>query len=207
MTMMESTVYFKELCLDDAKAVAGLEAKLFPSNQQNGLRKLEEIFLANAVYGSKLSIGLFNQSNLLGYHLSYPKGLVRSAHSRHEQKILFSDLAILPEYRSYSNATISQGLAACRLFFPDRPVHMFCFPYYKDKWTKRADIYLKNGYRLSRCDHFYSARFRQVCFQLRWEPMGTSLHSVKLRCRFRLSALIALGLHRIKRLIESRKRM
>lgn len=169
-----------------AAAVARLEREIFPENLRNGRIKIKGMVLNNERFQSGLTIGLFDKSNLVGYHLAYPQGFRNAGQSKYAKKVYLSDFAVIPAYRNYVNEI--QGLALSRAIsvFPSRPLITDAFEVYKDKWLKREPFFRSHGYTLIQCDRIMNARFDRDVFRILWKPTDTILHTVKEKYQFKI---------------------
>jgi hypothetical protein len=190
MEQRKNIAVLKTLETKHAAVVARLERDFFPENQRNGMIKIKGMVLNNERFHSDLTIGLFDKSNLVGYHLAYPQGFRNTVQSKHEKRVYLSDFAVIPAYRNYVKEI--QGLALSRAIsvFPSRPLITDAFEFYKNKWIKREPFFRSHGYTLIQCDRIKNARFDRDVFRILWKPTGTMLHTVKEQYQFQIQSHI-----------------
>jgi len=205
MEQKKNIAVVKTLEVKHAAAVARLERDFFPENQRNGYLKIKGIVLNNKRFQSDLAIGLFDKFDLVGYLLAYPAGFRNAAQLKHEKMVYMSDFAVIPAYRKYVVKMYNKHvLLSARKVFPSRPLITDAFEYYKNKWIKQEAVARAHGYALTRCDLLKNTRFDQDMFRLRWEPVGTTLHTVKDKYPFRMQPHIVHYLFQIFRLVTNK---
>ena len=204
MKHRENIAEIKILDVMNAGPVAFLERNFFPENQRNGWFKIKGFILNNKRYQSDLSLGLFVESDLVGYHLAYPIGFRNTIQSKHEKRVYLSDFAIIPEYRGYANEMQGRALSSARKIFPSRPLITDAFEYYKDKWIKREAFFKAHGYVLIQCKRLENTRFDKDIFRLRWVPAGTGLHTEKDEYPFHMGPHIVHYLFQFYRLVSKK---
>lgn len=194
----------KPLKVKHAAAVARLERDFFPENQRNGSVQIKGIILNNECFQSNLALGLFNKSILVGYFLGYPVGFNNTPHSKYEKSVYISDFAVIPAYRYYVKETQVRFLSNAKKVFPGRPLITDAFEVYKNKWIKQEAFIRANGYALIQCHRRKINRFDKDMFRIRWEPIGTRLHSVKANYPLRIQPHIVHYLFQILSLVTKR---
>jgi len=200
----ENLAVVKTLKVKHAAEVARLERDFFPEGQRNGLVKIKGMIINNERFQSDLTLGLFNKSSLVGYHLAYPLGFRSTSRSKHEKSVYLSDFAVIPAYRNYVKETQGRALSSAIKVFPGRPLLTDAFEDYKNKWIKREAFFWVHGYSLIQCDRRKITRFDKDIFRIRWEPIGTMLHSVKAKYPFRIQPHIAHYLFKLFHLVTKR---
>jgi hypothetical protein len=111
--------------------------------------------------------------------LGYPLGFSNTIHSRREKSVYLSDFAVIPAYRYCVKETQVRIISNVKKVFPSRPVITDAFEDYKNKWIEQEAFIRAHGYALIQCDRLKNTRFDMDVFRIRWEPIGTTLHSVK----------------------------
>ena len=198
----ENLAVVKTLKVKHAAEVACLERDFFPEGQRNGFVKIKGMILNNERFKSDLTLGIFNKSSLVGYHLAYPMGYRSTNRSKHEKSVYLSDFAVIPEFRNYVKETQGRALANAINVFPSRPLLTDAFEDYKNKWIKREAYFRTHGYTLIQCERRKNTRFDKDIFRIRWEPIGTLLHSVKAKYPFRIQTHIVHYLFKLFHMVK-----
>ena len=197
MTAKENNLQVRRVGLKHAAAIVDIERDLFPEGQRNGLIKIIGFILNNARFKSDFPIGLFKDSTLVGYQLSYPLGYRKTPYSKHEKMVYLSDFAVIPEYRKYVKDMEVFGLKALRTFYPSRPIITDAFERYKNLWIRQKKFFKEHGFDLSGCDLLEDPRFDQKLYRIRWEPVGIKLHSINDTYRFQIHSHIVHYLYQL----------
>ena len=187
-----------------AGMVADLEVALMPLKQREGFYRIKEMILVNKWLNTRMALGLFDDSRLVGYYLAYPLGFNRKVRSKHEKMIFISDFAVLPAYRHYVNNVLTSALLNSRIDFPCRPLITEATEYYKNKWIRREPFIRENGYAFAGCDPFRNPGFNEDLFRLRFEPVGAPVHAARDRHALRVPPHVVFVLSKSYRFITKR---
>ena len=115
-------IEFRELCVEDAAAVATIESGMHDESLLYGEQSIVEGLRASIDNGAELSFGMFKAGELVGYLLCFGREPSHFAQYKGERIVYIDDITVLPKYRRLVFRLITVWFSATRKKFPEPAV-------------------------------------------------------------------------------------
>jgi CelD/BcsL family acetyltransferase involved in cellulose biosynthesis len=166
---------------EDARAIASIERRMYPSGERLGRQHIFEDLTEAEADGGNLSLGLYRGPSLVGYVLAWVEA-DRTKPSKYlaidvphtgasGPGILFIDIAVLPAHRTAIGRLVTrfrENLAA-RDDLQSLPMDAFANAHYMQRWTAHGGFLTRAGLRLVQSHPFRDEHRHRDMFWLTFE--------------------------------------